>query len=87
MGKHTILKPELGQIAGLESAAQTFEQLETTDPLRQEILQKFENDEFIVKEINKEYTLSQIKEMFVYHPVEAVDPLVFYKGKQIVTYF
>jgi hypothetical protein len=82
--KHTILKPQITeQVTGL---SQTFEQLEETDPLRAELLQKFENDEFIVKEINRDYSLNEMKEMFVYHPVEAQDPLVFYKGKQIITY-
>jgi hypothetical protein len=83
--KHTILKPQLTeQIQGL--TPQSYETLQETDPMRQELLQKFENDEFIIKEINKEYSLNEMKEMFVYHPVEATDPLVFYKGRQIITY-
>lgn len=86
MGKHTILKPQLGQIAELQSSEQTFEQLEVNDPLRTEIMQKFENDEFIIREINKEYTVKQIATMTVIHPIEAHDPLVFYQGKMIVSY-
>lgn len=83
---HTILKPQVGKIRGLQSSDQMFEDLQENDTLRQELMQKFENDEFIIKEINQDYTLNQIKEMTVYHPVEAIDPLVFYQGKQIVTY-
>jgi hypothetical protein len=82
--KHTILKPQLTeQIQGLSVK---FEDLAQEAPARQELLQKFENDEFILKEINKEYSINEMLNMFVYHPVEAVDPLVFYKGKQIITY-
>lgn len=89
MSKHKILRPAqtelIAELTAPENKTQ-FEMLAENDTARTQLLQKFEQDEFIIKEINHEYSINEMLEMHVHHPVEAVDPLVFYKGKQIVTY-
>lgn len=89
MSKHKILRPTqtelIPELTAPEKVTQ-FEMLAPNDPVRTELLQKFEDDEFIIQEINHEYSINEMREMYVYHPVKAVDPLVFYKGKQIITY-
>lgn len=83
--EHKILEPQLTtQIKGI---SQQFADLALEDPIRVELMQKFEQDEFAIKEIESMgYGIPELREMTVIHPVMVEDPLVFYKGKQIVTY-